>query len=399
MKRFRIFKHQSGQSLVETAISLPLFLILIVGVVEIGSLLVAQQRVTTATDMGVRFGSRGGTDEGMLVAMQNTLTQTMNIDDPDQWDVFIVRGEINDQGNGWDEFSMQHIYGNQRTRNFTGTITSTFQNNLGTEVLEGLQTRGDTNSGGLVILDSDNSGEAGRDLAANQEVVGMIVYHEVDTILGLDEILDTDVQLTGTSYARLQAVGIQTNGCEAYPLIMTDQARSLDGRESTDYEDQTLNSIYPVNFPEFSEFDPSYGNRLINESLEGDLFVIYETSGFRWVQWDESTSATESMAWPGNSDRYVGYQGLVDNNSGLHRRDLLLGGAAAVPNANLVDHIDLGRPIRVMLIEAADLNDGAPYAIDDFIIMRLHGYGNTNGNTWMLAETVKVDTSCGQIVE
>lgn len=392
---------QRGQSLVEMAISLPLFLLLIVGVVEVGNLLVAQQRVTTATDMGVRFGSRGGSDEGMLVSLQNTLTQTMNIDDPDVWDIFVVRGEINDEGNGWDEFSIEHIWGNQQTRSFTNTndISGTFGSNLSLDVLEGMQTRGDTSGGDLTILASENSGEAGRDLAAGQEVVGMIVYHEIDTILGLDEVINTDVELSGTGYMRLQAIGIQTNGCEAYPLIVSDQNRSLDGRESTDFDDQTVDSIYPVNFPVFNDFTPSYGNRLISESLEGDLFVIYESSGFRWVQWDDATSATTSLAWPGNSALYVGYQGFPDENSGLHRRDLLGGGSAVIPNPSLVNHIDLARPIRIMIGESNDLNAGPPYSINNFVIMRIHGYGNTGGQNWLLAETVKVDTSCGQIVE
>ena len=104
-------RRTKGQSLVELAISLPLFLLLIAGIVEIGNLLVQRQRITTAVDQGVRFGSRGGSDEGVYVSAYNVLTQTMPIDDEDAWDVFVVRGTVNSDGTNWEDgsFSLEHV--------------------------------------------------------------------------------------------------------------------------------------------------------------------------------------------------------------------------------------------------------------------------------------------------
>ena len=397
-------KREHGQSLVEMAISLPLFLILIVGVVEVGNLLVAQQRVTTAADMGTRFGSRGGTDEGMLIAMQNTLTQTLPIGDPDLWDVFVVRGTVNEDGTGIPDLVAEHVYGSGFTENFTSTDHISFTRDILTdEILNGLKTLSREENGELIIVPGTNdaSGEAGRQAAAGQEIVGMIVYHDVNTILGLDSVFDFDVDLTGTNYMRIQAVGTQSTGCSVYPIIITNQSRSIEARSNEDFEDRTLGAQYPAAFPTFNDFDTNFGNRLIIESVEGDLFVLAVGSDLKWLDWDGAggTDTAQSLAWPGNSGEfYTGYEGFLDPDPGLHRRDRVYGGGVTLNNGAIQALIDAQRPIRIMIGDAPNVASSGPYIPDEFIVMRLHGYGSLNGQDWILAETVRVDRSCGQIL-
>ncbi|MEM8862335.1 MAG: hypothetical protein AAGD96_28800, partial [Chloroflexota bacterium] len=68
-------------------------------------------------------------------------------------------------------------------------------------------------------------------------------------------------------------------------------------------------------------------------------------------------------------------------------------------------HIDIGRSIRVPIVDATGLNPAGVhpsdnFVINGFVIIKLIGYGNDNfkGN-FLVAEVVRPDTSCGQVLQ
>lgn len=436
-----------GQSLVELAISLPLFLLLIGGIVEVGNLLVQRQRITTATDMGARFGSRGGSDTGIYISAYNVLTQTMPIDEPELWDVFIVRGKVNDDGTGWTEFDTPvHVFGDGNTDLYADIISSTYPISLQTEILDGLQTRAirNTTTNELDILVAGGgpgqSGVAGQQLAADEEVVGLIMAHNAKTILGIQNIFDQDFELTAQKYMTIHTVGEQTNGCDVYPIAISEGARNILQEEN--YYDDTFPSyvvtdvnteptdtpsqfIYPTaaeDLPLWTDFRPRSGNRGVlrgdfspDDAIEGDIYILYEGEDFQWVYFGtdaaESTAALD-LAWPGQSYLYDGYIGHPDgafpnDAEGVHVRDRIRHTVGTTREGNpwavLEGHIRDQRSMRLPVVEigSAGLDtSGDFFKIEGFVILKIHGYGNgaglNAGKRFIVTEVVKVDYSCGQ---
>ncbi|MCA9985623.1 MAG: pilus assembly protein, partial [Anaerolineales bacterium] len=72
--RERTFRQRErGQSLVETALLLPILLLIIAGLVEISNLIIAQSKTDTAARIGARFGANGGEPDGIRIAALNSL--------------------------------------------------------------------------------------------------------------------------------------------------------------------------------------------------------------------------------------------------------------------------------------------------------------------------------------
>ncbi len=71
----RLFKQKKGQSLVETAIVLPLVLLLLMGIVDFGIMFNNYIVISNASREAARKGSLGGTDAEITQMIQNyTLT-------------------------------------------------------------------------------------------------------------------------------------------------------------------------------------------------------------------------------------------------------------------------------------------------------------------------------------
>ncbi len=411
-------KKTKGQSLVELAISLPLFMMLIAGIVEVGNLLVQRQRITTAVDMGVRFGSRGGSDDGVYVSAYNVLTQTMPISDESLWDAYVVRGQVNAQGTGWVDGGPQfeHVFGLGRTELYTQT--QLYSDTLSNEILQGLQTRARVVDGEVVEL-LQNTVE-GRTQSENEEIVGLILGHKAETILGIQTYFGQDVMISSQKYMTVHAIGEQTNGCDLYPLAISSAARNLPSQESPQglsYYERTSNTFdpvvgtgglekynYPANPPLWDEFRPRSGLRDVNEGVEGDVYVLNEGSTFRWAKWTNGSSAAADLAWPGTTDSYNYYSPEfgVDPTpgDGVHVGDRIKYDGGAGAWAALQDHIEVGRSIRVPIMgdESSD-----HFKVAGFIILKIIGYSNdgdgVGGSNFIVAEAVRTDTSCGQIVE
>ena len=96
---------EKGQSLVEIALFLPIFLIIIAGMVEISQLVVTQNIVTDATRASTRFGANGGEDEGMVNIIINAVpSPTINLAE-DAWDIWSIRATVDDNGTAFSSFS------------------------------------------------------------------------------------------------------------------------------------------------------------------------------------------------------------------------------------------------------------------------------------------------------
>jgi hypothetical protein len=107
-----------GQSLVETALFLPILIIVLVGIVEVSTVLITQNRVTTASRVATGFGAVNydrnnwqGTAESMGLVALNTVTETMELD-PDLWDIWSIYAEVNAEGTDFEEFDAIHVAGN-----------------------------------------------------------------------------------------------------------------------------------------------------------------------------------------------------------------------------------------------------------------------------------------------
>ncbi|MFK7802872.1 MAG: TadE/TadG family type IV pilus assembly protein [Anaerolineae bacterium] len=442
----RKLRKTKGQSLVELAISLPLFLVLIAGIVEVGNLLVQRQRITTATDTAVRFGSRGGSDEGVALSTYAVLTQTMPIDDLELWDVFVIRGVVNDEGTGWVDgsFEVNSVYGGQESELATNLITNTSKITLASSILDALQTRIDVEN--EVVLPAGAGNQDGRDQAAGEEVIGVIMSYKAETILGIEDYFGQDVELVTEKYMTVHAVSDQTTGCDVYPIAVSSGVRNIVPGEvnqgdpagknyyaktSVNYQPKVNNGIgdlglynYPgVNDrPHWIDFRVISGSRTVlpddqgqNQALEGDIYVLEAGTDFEWVFFGDSPATSRTsidMEWPGNSRIYDAYNSSFPDSSpgqGLHIGDRIKHatnnpiennfGRAAGAFASLEPHIDVGRAIRIPVINFEDFNTTSDnFKIAGFIIVKILGHGTSEaGNQFIIAEVVKYDTSCGQV--
>ena len=112
---------EKGQSMVEIALFLPIFLVIIAGLVEMSTILVTQNALHNATRVGTRFGSNGGQDEGMALSVQNAVTDVLNLE-TGYWDMWSIRGKVNKAGNGFEDWEFHHIFGDQQTQVFTDVV-------------------------------------------------------------------------------------------------------------------------------------------------------------------------------------------------------------------------------------------------------------------------------------
>ncbi len=398
-------QNQRGQSLVEVALFFPIFVILLAGLVEVSQLLITQNRISSAARAGTRFASNGGEDAGIVTVMLNNITQTLQTDE-DVWDVWSIHATINDAGDGIDpgEWEFNHIYGISNTVR----APSVNEDAIRQQIIDELQ------------RDEFVNTTAG--IANGLKIVGTYAIHDVDSILGLDAMsqLAGFSSLNALSIMRITADGqVITDGCSAFPLIISDGERSLTSAQYPNNGDFT----YPVsNQPIFASFTNNRPDIPILNASEGYLFK-FDVGEFDWLVWNEglaanATNLANSLSWPGDSTNYTacptcgtavpgsGYttavRGYIEpgdpTDQTLHEGDFVStsGGGlsdAAVASA-IQEHISLDRALRV-----AVWGETVPqYRINQdngFAIIRIIGY-NANSN-WILAEFIRWDDSCGQV--
>jgi hypothetical protein len=104
MKKLSTFlSNRNGQSLVETSIMLPILLIILVGIVELGFALANQMTVTTSAREGARYGARFGptneqeVNDAILDVVHETPSQIFSLDET-RADVYVARAKTDDTG-------------------------------------------------------------------------------------------------------------------------------------------------------------------------------------------------------------------------------------------------------------------------------------------------------------
>lgn len=160
---------EKGQSLVEVALFFPIFLVVLAGVVEVSHLVITQNRVSNAARSAARFAANGGEDAGMVNVALNTVTQTLEITD-DVWDIWSIRGTLNDGGTGFDEWEFTHIYGISNTTQAPEVDQTALQQRV------------------LAELQVDHQGTTNPQNASGLRIVGTYAIHDVESILGLDAL-------------------------------------------------------------------------------------------------------------------------------------------------------------------------------------------------------------------
>jgi len=354
--------HQ-GQSLVEFALALPVLLLILAGVLEVGNILTQYNRVQQAAREGARFGAEGGTDPGVLAIVKQAASESLSTDAADM-DVWVVRPVI-DTGCSpdwcWEDWVGQEDH-----------IQGSFGSNPlgdGTSVAADLET---------------TSGYTSAASLDEERFVIVVVRYQVQTILNLSFF-----QIPGEASGRVPvwaytvlrqevdqtAVAQAAGGCSAYPIAF-DQAE-------------------------------------LSGLGEGDTFTLSladptsATGQFAFLSWNSSvdlnTHLNAAMTFPGTSlDSTLGYfewENPSTSDQQLHRGDYVLSNPGTVADAATAidDHIAKDRAIRVILYStypsAADpaLSTYSEYQIAGFAIVRIDSRSGNN----LTFEFVRLDSSCG----
>lgn len=414
-----------GQSLVEVALFLPIFLIIIAGLVEVSQIVLTQNRVSNAARVAARFGANGGEDDGILEVTMNAVTQTLELDE-NLWDVWVVRVEFDQYGVIKDsEWEFNHIYGLTQTVAYDTIIES----DVKAQVQEELTT--------------DQNGNRNNNNAANLKAVGVLLVHDIDSILGLDALPFLQGLHSTRALNMMRITGLQieqTNGCSAFPIAVEDGIRNVTSDTlptDFDYLNPDLLTPLEANFPNNPWTEAKYS---FQTAVEGTVFLIKQSAGsgnFGWLAWntglDSSGDLAESLTWPGTSTDYDTNNGNVGNNdkniytqAGFDHQvlgfieagdptdtSLNIGDWVAASTGNTNDtkvkaqlqaHVNTGRTLRVIIwsaddpeqIKANSSGSNTVYRVKGFAIVRLHGYDLPGNGSTLLAEFIRWDTSCGQ---
>lgn len=362
-------RRERGQSIVEFALYLSLvFIPLLGGLIEVSQYVVTQNRISTASRAAARFGANGGEDEGMLTVIQNSIRETMRVDlSPDRWDVWAIRGTVNDTGTSFTSFEFNRIYGNGQTERFSTIVTDTVR----ADILDNLQKQGRG--------------------AEDERIVGTLILYDTESILGLDNLWATPFSLRGLNVLRYKGLDVaQTNGCAAFPIAIDPTLLSSPL--------PTGGYLFPTGvIPDNGNFPFHEDGKLIAESRAGTIFVL-NVGQFNWVAWNQRTDAAAligSMKWPGNSlDNQAGYVDPEDpTDKTIHIGDLLnrsqVQTLAEVLGDDLAlkQHVERERTLRLIVWDETKTKVGG------FAVFRFHGYSAS----WIVAELIQNDTSCGQV--
>ena len=396
-----------GQGLVEAALFLPIFTVLLAGLIEVSQIVVAQNRVSNAARTSARYAANGGGDAGMVEVMLNTITQTLGQDES-VWDMWSIRGTVNEAGDGFSEWHYAHVFGVGNTVRYAEFDETTVQQ----EVLAELQT--DLNGGSPTI-------------AAGLRIVGTYLTHDMNSLLGLNAIpwLENINSVRGLSVMRLVGFGNDVSqGCDAFPIAIHKDIRSASP------PDQGPNPFpLPGDFglgspePEYDDFLNHKPRVLLEKAKEGYVFYIengFGSGNFGWLRWNSGQPDSEgtlktSLTWPGNSKDYTPatsgqelgelgrVRGFVEahdfSDITMNIGDYIAAHTGTVSSAGirnrLADHIEKGRVLRLVIWDlATDQGNYGEYRIYGFAEFRLQGYNLADN--WILAEFISWDDSCGQ---
>lgn len=393
-------------------------MVIIAGVVEVSQLTITQNRIADSARAAARFGSNGGEDDGIVTVVFNSITQTMQVS-PERWDVWVVRGNINSAGDNFDSWTMNHAYG------FSNTVEAINLNEgqLQQEILDELH--------------FDHNGNAvGDDRLSNLEIIATYIIHDVESLLGLDgfPMLEGLHSIESLNVMRVGSSVEQSDGCSGFPIAVHNGVRSVNppGEGSTPYPDFVAFDYPSSNHPTYNSFISHVENIPLSSAQEGYVYLLNEGFGageFGWINWNQGRPPTpdvlaQGLTWPGNSLDYSDHGDIQTNPAAdayphivrgyvepgdstdisLHVGDWVASNQSDVNSANvqvqLQQSIDLARTIRLIVWDNVDVGFGF-YQVQGFAVFEMLGYHISSGagNSWLLLEFVRWDTSCGQVID
>ena len=425
--RFR--RDNLGQSLTETAIFLPVIIILLAGVVEVSNMLVTQNRVSTASRAATGFGATNFTgeewddtaawSEAMAQVALNNVTETLDLN-PSRWDIYTIKASLNQEGTGWAEWVPVHAFGFNIVMSadeWTNTMPQVQQ-----DVLEALD------ESNVSLVNSDALG-----------VVATVAYHHRESLLGLDAFdLGPVTRIRGLNVMRVDEPAPYI-GCDLFPVAIKFENPSL---YPTNYTGSWLSPYEPRQFfpepdafwspdpgPEYKlddantdEFVPTapfpanYPGVPLQQSRRGNLHYARQQDGpggFGWLKWRENDNSAQdlkdSITYPGNyREKYPGSELDMNqggfgfntgNGNGALERDEWVYVSTGTVNSNdirdlLDDYVD-GRALRFVVYDqrfASGQND--IYRVAGFALVNIVGYQFTGSEKWMTLEFIEWNNSC-----
>jgi len=423
----------TGQSLVEVAVLMPLLILVFAGMVEISHLLITQNRISTAARTAAGFGAANfdpqdwpETAGEMGQVALNTVTETLELSDS-LWDVWSVHALTNESGDGFETFESAHVYGTNRVISTTEWLA--IQEVVKQDILAELQSTGLDSSGDL-------------------EVVASVVYHQIDTILGLPVWRWLGLKtVRGFTVMRVSErppnvlcsilpISVHYNQYSIYPSNW-EPGLQLNGSK---FPADTV-EMFPVgNGPSGFEFPvpaPVYENRATAPALRTDTFVrnwpgvplrhakpgfLYwareegPSGSYGWLSWrppSSSQSLRASITYPGN---YLGqYPGSPadmgttgdppgsstgDQDGILELHEWVENSTGNIASAEGVirGYVASGTPVMLVMTDATngETGENANYRVAGFVIVRLLGYSfqGSQSDRWILFEFVDWGDVC-----
>ncbi len=422
--------HRSrGQSLVETALFLPILLILLGGVVEVSNLLVTQNRVTTAARAATGYGAANFQGEEwddpniwaveMASVATNNVTNTLDLD-PEVWDIYTVKATLNAAATAFDQWTAQHAYGNSVVA--SATEWSQMESQIQTDVIDAL----DPSHKGL-------------------EVVATVAFHDRASMLGLNAFNFGELtRVRGLSVMRV-ADPVTYAACDAFPVAVSLYNNSVwpygdpnipDGDEEFPFEsgqnyggenyhwkdrdDGVDAPVYELGDTE--QFPRNVPGVPITQAQPGYLYMTKQatesdSSGFGWLRWIHDTSGgsnssgalQDSLTYPGNANVYD-YSPWSDN--GMNTFDIIPVSTGSVSSAKDImrTHIDTpGRTLKLIVFTPTNIRGGdwngdgfgtngsgssLEYEIYGFVVVKLIAWYLPGNQNWMVVEFVRWDDTC-----
>ncbi|MFQ5435775.1 MAG: hypothetical protein ACE5FD_12935, partial [Anaerolineae bacterium] len=176
----------------------------------------------------------------------------------------------------------------------------------------------------------------------------------------------------------------------------------------------------PTPLPNYTDFPNHMTDVPLIDAKEGYIYKVqngFGSGNFGWLVWNTVISANantlaDSLTWPGDSGDYTpgpggiftGYQEPGDpTDRELNIGDWVAGSTGSI-NSNgartvFNGHITNKRQLRLIVWDTTNGQTGVNgwYKVKGFAIFRMLGYSlSQNQGSWILAEFIRWDDSCGQ---
>lgn len=330
-----------GQSLVETALFLPIILFLLAGALEISNMLVTQNRVQTAARAGAGFGATNydasiplaDTFEAMSNVALNNVEDTLDQAE-ERWDIYTVKAtvrinnsDVNYVGDPWDDFA--HPYGDGTV--FSQAAWDANESQIAADILNAFEQ-----------LEEDSEDET------ELEIIAAITYHDRTSFLGLGSFNPGLTRIRGLTVMRVsekQGDYILRGGCDTFPIALSAENYSVWPSDKDEDSLDEGHQRYPLTeedeihytgngyyWPGKSQSQPppyytsanptafpaNVSGIHITQGKPGYIYIVKEAGiendgiggAFGWLRWDENSAANNqgtletSLKWPGNSTTY-----------------------------------------------------------------------------------------------